>query len=159
MMSVQQVSLESCVGSTTMSNVVEEPKRGKKVKIRKLKVKTPKIDNIITPDPYIEKTKEEKIVSSIEENVLSHLGNYTEEPFELIQSYFRGQHLERLVRHQIESYNHFINYQIQRTIQMFNNVKISSENDYVPEKDMYLLEIDISFDKSNALIYFCANST
>ena len=29
---------------------------------------------------------------------------------------------------------------------MFNNVKISSENDYVPEKDLYLLEIDISFD-------------
>ena len=145
-MSVQQVSFESSDGSTTMSNVVEEPKRGKKVKIRKLKVKTPKIDNIITPDPYIEKIKEEKIVSSIEENVLSHLGNYTEEPFELIQSYFRGQHLERLVRHQIESYNHFINYQIQRTIQMFNNVKISSENDYVPEKDMYLLEVDISFD-------------
>jgi len=145
-MSVQQVSFESSDGSTTMSNVVEEPKRGKKVKIRKLKVKTPKIDNIITPDPYIEKIKEEKIVSSIEENVLSHLGNYTEEPFDLIQSYFRGQHLERLVRHQIESYNHFINYQIQRTIQMFNNVKISSENDYVPEKDMYLLEVDISFD-------------
>ena len=145
MMSLQQVSLESSRESTIINNVVEKPKRGKNVKIRKLKVETPKISNIITPDPFIEK-KEEKIISTIEENVLSHLGNYTEEPFELIQSYFRGQHLERLVRHQIESYNHFINYQIQRTIQMFNNVKISSENDYVPEKDLYLLEIDISFD-------------
>ena len=145
MMSLQQVSLESSRESTMINNVVDKPKRGKNVKIRKLKVETPKISNIITPDPFIEK-KEEKIISTIEENVLSHLGNYTEEPFELIQSYFRGQHLERLVRHQIESYNHFINYQIQRTIQMFNNVKISSENDYVPEKDLYLLEIDISFD-------------
>ena len=145
MMSLQQVSLESSRESTIINNVVDKPKRGKNVKIRKLKVETPKISNIITPDPFIEK-KEEKIISTIEENVLSHLGNYTEEPFELIQSYFRGQHLERLVRHQIESYNHFINYQIQRTIQMFNNVKISSENDYVPEKDWYLLEIDISFD-------------
>ena len=145
MMSLQQVSLESSRESTIINNVVDKPKRGKNVKIRKLKVETPKISNIITPDPFIEK-KEEKIISTIEENVLSHLGNYTEEPFELIQSYFRGQHLERLVRHQIESYNHFINYQIQRTIQMFNNVKISSENDYVPEKDLYLLEIDISFD-------------
>ena len=145
MMSLQQVSLEPSRESTIKNNVVEKPKRGKNVKIRKLKVETPKISNIITSDPFIEK-KEEKIISTIEENVLSHLGNYTEEPFELIQSYFRGQHLERLVRHQIESYNHFINYQIQRTIQMFNNVKISSENDYVPEKDLYLLEIDISFD-------------
>ena len=42
--------------------------------------------------------------------VLSHLGNYIEEPYKVIESYFRGQHLERLVRHQIESYNHFINY-------------------------------------------------
>ena len=145
MMSLQQVSLESSRESTIINNVVDKPKRGKNVKIRKLKVETPEISNIITPDTFIEK-KEDKIISTIEENVLSHLGNYTEEPFELIQSYFRGQHLERLVRHQIESYNHFINYQIQRTIQMFNNVKISSENDYVPEKDLYLLEIDISFD-------------
>ena len=80
-----------------------------------------------------------------------HLGTYTEEPFSIIQSYFRGQHLERLVRHQIESYNHFINYQIQRTIQMFNNVNIHSDTDYIQEKDQYLLEIDISF--SNFKLY------
>ena len=86
------------------------------------------------------------MVSNIEENILSHLGNYIEEPFSIIESYFRGQHLERLVRHQIESYNHFINYQIQRTIQMFNSVNVHSENDYVQEKDQYLLDIDISFN-------------
>ena len=77
--------------------------------------------------------------------MLEHLGNYIEEPFNIIESYFQGQYLERLVRHQIESYNHFINYQIQRTIQMFNPVIIHSENDYVPEKDQYFLEINISF--------------
>ena len=77
--------------------------------------------------------------------ILEHLGNYVEEPFNIIESYFQGQYLERLVRHQIESYNHFINYQIQRTIQMFNPVIIHSENDYVPEKDQYFLEINISF--------------
>ena len=82
----------------------------------------------------------------IEKGVLAHLGKYEEEPFELIESYFRGQHLERLVRHQIESYNHFVNYQIQRTIAMFNTVKIRSDNDYVAEHDKYLLEIDIAFD-------------
>ena len=77
--------------------------------------------------------------------VLSHLGNYIEEPYHIIESYFEGQHLERLVRHQIESYNHFVNYQIQRTIEMFNPVKIRSENDYIIEKDKYMLETLISF--------------
>ena len=51
--------------------------------------------------------------------------------------YFRNKHLERLVRHQIESYNHFINCQIQRTIAMFNPVTIHSENDFVEKYDKY----------------------
>ena len=81
-----------------------------------------------------------------EREVLAHLDDYIEEPYTLIESYFRGQHLERLVRHQIESYNHFINYQIQRTIQMFNPVTIRSENDYVEEHGQYFLEAFVSFD-------------
>jgi DNA-directed RNA polymerase II subunit RPB2 len=83
--------------------------------------------------------------SVTEKGLLGHMGNYIEEPYNIIESYFHGQYLERLVRHQIESYNHFINYQIQRTIQMFNPVVIHSENDYIAEKDKYLLEIFISF--------------
>ena len=79
-------------------------------------------------------------------DVLSHLGEYIDEPYHLIESYFRGKHLERLVRHQIESYNHFINCQLQRTIQMFNPVTIHSENDYVIQYDKYLIEVVISFD-------------
>ena len=78
--------------------------------------------------------------------MLEHLGEYLEEPYTLIESYFRGQHLERLVRHQIESYNHFINYQIQRTIEMFNPVVIRSENDYVADRGQYFLEAHVSFD-------------
>ena len=84
--------------------------------------------------------------SEVEKRILSHIGDYIEEPFNIIESYFAGKHLECLVRHQIESYNHFINYQIQRTIQMFNPVKIHSENDYVPEKDCYLLDVEVSFE-------------
>ena len=76
---------------------------------------------------------------------LSHLGKYVEEPFTIIESYFQGKHLERLVRHQIESYNHFVNYQIQRTIQMFNPVTVHSENDYLESYDKYLLDVQISF--------------
>ena len=85
-------------------------------------------------------------VSAQEKNVLEHLGNYTEEPYEIIESYFEGQHLERLVRHQIESFNHFTNYQMQRTIQMFNPVAIRSENDFVAEKNQYFLEVQVSFE-------------
>ena len=90
--------------------------------------------------------KMQPIVDKAEKAILGHLGEYIEEPFVLIDSYFRGQHLDRLVRHQIESYNHFINFQILRTIQMFNPVVIRSENDYVAENDKYLLEIFISFE-------------
>lgn len=72
-----------------------------------------------------EKIKRNEVVRDGDE-VLSHLGNYIEEPYNIIESYFEGKHLERLVRHQLESYNHFINYQVQRTIQMFNPVIIHS---------------------------------
>ena len=86
------------------------------------------------------------IMDMDENNVLGHLGEYIEEPYTIIESYFRGQHLERLVRHQIESYNHFINFQVLRTIQMFNPVNIRSDNDYVAENGQYVLEIFISFE-------------
>lgn len=90
------------------------------------------------------KTEIEK--RSNDADVLEHLGNYVEEPYKVIESYFRDQHLERLVRHQIESYNHFINYQVQRTIQMFNPVLIRSENDFVAEHGQYFLEVEVSFE-------------
>lgn len=90
----------------------------------------------------------ESIHSSItkdESALLDHLKEYVNSPHTILESYFEGHHLERLVRHQIESYNHFVNYQIQRTIQMFNPVTIRSENDFVAEKEKYFLEISVSF--------------
>ena len=54
---------------------------------------------------------------------------YIETPFHIIESYFKGHHLERLVRHQLESYNNFVEFQITRTIEMFNPVRIVSEQD------------------------------
>ena len=44
--------------------------------------------------------------------------NYIEQPWSIIESYFRDHHLEKLVRHQLESYNNFVNHQIQKTINM-----------------------------------------
>ena len=105
------------------------------------------IEKIIQMEKTVQSCIDENIskLSAEETKLLDHLGNYTEEPFDIIETYFDGKHLDRLVRHQIESYNHFVNYQIQRTIQMFNPVTIHSENDYVAEKDKYFLEIFISF--------------
>ena len=105
------------------------------------------IEKIIQMEKTVQSCIDENIskLTAEETKLLDHLGNYTEEPFDIIETYFDGKHLDRLVRHQIESYNHFVNYQIQRTIQMFNPVTIHSENDYVAEKDKYFLEIFISF--------------
>ena len=80
------------------------------------------------------------------EPLMEHLMPYIEEPFQILESYFEGKQLERLVRHQIESYNHFVGFQIQRTIDMFNPVVIHSEKDFVEDKKQYFLEIFVSFD-------------
>ncbi len=66
--------------------------------------------------------------------------------WKIIESYFKGQHLERLVRHQLESYNYFINYQIKKTIEMFNPVTIHSEHDKDEKTGLYTLEMIVTFD-------------
>ena len=74
---------------------------------------------------------------------------YIEEPWTIIESYFRDQHLNRLVRHQLESYNNFVGCQIIKTIEMFNPIHIKSENDYHEASGKYLLEVYITFDNYN----------
>jgi len=71
---------------------------------------------------------------------------YIETPWTIIESYFKDQHLDRLVRHQLESYNNFVGYQIIKTIEMFNPVHIKSENDYDPKSGKYALELFITFE-------------
>lgn len=99
---------------------------------------------------------EEKVLNNekktIEENkdltrcIYDSLDDYNEQAYKLIESYFEGNHTERLVRHQLESYNDFVSIQLPKTIQMFNPVKIRSENDYVRATGHYILEIVISFE-------------
>lgn len=138
-------SLEAESESNSMEKI---PECGDIIK-QIIKQESDHLDKIL--DDKIQKIHE-TLASNISESqqqqtgVLDHLGEYIEEPYTIIESYFRGQHLERLARHQIESYNHFINFQILRTIQMFNPVNIRSENDYVAENDKYTLEIFISFE-------------
>uniref|UniRef100_A0A6C0HWI9 DNA-directed RNA polymerase n=1 Tax=viral metagenome TaxID=1070528 RepID=A0A6C0HWI9_9ZZZZ len=71
---------------------------------------------------------------------------YIETPWDIIQTYFKGHHLERLVRHQLESYNNFVGYQITRTIEMFNPVRIVSEQDFDPKSGKHALEIFVTFE-------------
>ena len=68
-------------------------------------------------------------------------------PWPVIKSYFASHHLKQLVRHQIESYNNFIDINIQKTINMFNPVIIRSEQDLDSETHRYNLEISINFGK------------
>ena len=74
------------------------------------------------------------------------LENYVETPWKIIQSYFKGKYLERMVRHQIESYNDFINYQLKKTINMFNPVHVVSPVDMNEDGTKSGLEIFITFD-------------
>ena len=71
---------------------------------------------------------------------------YIETPWSIIESYFKGQHLERLVRHQLESYNNFVGNQIIKTIEMFNPIHIKSENDFDAKSGKYTLEMFITFE-------------
>ena len=71
---------------------------------------------------------------------------YIETPWSIIEAYFKGQHLERLVRHQLESYNNFVGNQITKTIEMFNPVHIASEQDFNPVFKKHSLEIFVTFE-------------
>ena len=83
-------------------------------------------------------------IKMTERKTQNDIDNYSEEPWILIESYFQGKHLQQLVRHQIESYNNFVQTQIPKTIAMFNPVHIKSEQDYIKELNKYRLEMFIT---------------
>ena len=83
--------------------------------------------------------------TTLAEKIQNRIGNYIEEPWAIIGSYFKGKHLDQLVRHQIESYNDMVNVQLKRTIEMFNPVKIASDQDYDKETHRHRLEIEVTF--------------
>ena len=65
----------------------------------------------------------------------------------IIESYFKDKYLSRLARHQLESYNDFIDNQLFETIKMFNPVKINP----VYEEGLENLEIIINFQNLKIL--------
>ena len=94
------------------------------------------------------KTMSKQVINGYDSNGNFVIENnqYIEEPWTVIESYFKDQHLDRLVRHQLESYNNFVGYQIIKTIEMFNPVHIKSEEDYDLKSGKYSLEIFITFE-------------
>lgn len=125
-----------------MSVTMMTPTSNKRSRSGKKKVEP----EIKTEIEKIFESVEKKVEDDVKNTILGHLGSYLEEPYAMIESYFQGQHLDRLVRHQLESYDHFINHQIQKTIEMFNPVRIHSEHDYDVENDTYGLEVVIYFE-------------
>ena len=95
---------------------------------------------------HIINRKQIKQMTSSSDNFDVHNDQYIETPWSIIESYFKGQHLERLVRHQLESYNNFVGYQIIKTIEMFNPVHIASEQDFDVKSGKYALEIFVTFE-------------
>ena len=63
----------------------------------------------------------------------------------VIESYFKDGHLQRLVRHQIESYNYFVKEQLENTIDMFNPVTVHSDHFFNKDLKLYSLEVLVTF--------------
>ena len=81
-----------------------------------------------------------------DKNTKNHNDNDSTAHWALIESYFSKEHLQQLVRHQLESYNDFITRQIPETINMFNPATIVSEHDFDKKSGKYALEISITFE-------------
>jgi DNA-directed RNA polymerase II subunit RPB2 len=105
------------------------------------------MDNIANQKTYTSKMNTENINNAnIDAKFDIENSPYIEDPWTIIEAYFRDQHLDRLVRHQLESYNNFVGYQIIKTIEMFNPVHIKSENDFDAKSGKYALEMFITFE-------------
>ena len=85
-------------------------------------------------EELLEEYKEEPVPAVVlekeKEEILGHLQHYEEDAYTILGSYFKDKELNRLTRHQTESTNHFTNYQMQSTIDMFNPRTVSSEKDF-----------------------------
>jgi DNA-directed RNA polymerase II subunit RPB2 len=74
------------------------------------------------------------------------MDSYTEsDSWNVIESYFKNTHLHQLVKHQVDSYNDFVQNQLIKTIEMFNPLIIKSPHDYLPDSKKYRLEVEVNF--------------
>ena len=87
--------------------------------------------------------------SDLKKETEAAIGQYVEEPWDMIGSYFGHSHLDKLVRHQLESYNDLVYSQLERTIDMFNPVHIASDQDYDRVLKKHRLEMKVEFTHFN----------
>ena len=133
-----------------MSRLKKEQKKNllKNKKIKK--TESIKSESIKTESIKSESIKSESIKSESPNNIQAgktdNKINYSHDlSWKIIESYYKDKHLSRLVQHQIDSYNYFVQHQIKETINMFNPVLIHSEHDKDLKTGLYSLEIIISF--------------
>ena len=88
-------------------------------------------------------TKRDIILDIAANEKLLNYKNFSETAWKIIQMYFKEDYLKQLVRHQIESYNYFVKYQIQETIFMFNPMIVEMED---KENPNITIVIYISFE-------------
>jgi DNA-directed RNA polymerase beta subunit len=133
--------------------VKEKAVKDKKTKAKKVIIEE-EAEAVATKmiEPEISKLTEhieKEIIEKMSVKESDYSTNFIEPPWTIIESYFKDKHLDRLVRHQIESYNNFVGYQIIKTIEMFNPVHIKSENDFDKESGLYALEVFVTFENFN----------
>jgi DNA-directed RNA polymerase II subunit RPB2 len=83
--------------------------------------------------------------TALKRQIFNGLSSYIEEPWDIINTYFKDNHFKMMVRNQLESFDDFVNLQIHKTLDMFNPVIITSPEDYVPEHNLYKINIEITF--------------
>ena len=125
---MSDITVTKTSSKSKMTNKV--PTKGKSDNKRRKKTeKQIEIDNVIVEEPLEPVLIQEEPFLEKEE-ILGHLQHYEEDAYTILGSYFKDKELNRLTRHQTESTNHFTNYQMQSTIDMFNPRTVSSEKDF-----------------------------
>lgn len=81
-----------------------------------------------------------------EYQTVNNLSSYIEEPWDIINTYFKEDHFKMLVRNQLESFDDFVNLQIHKTVDMFNPVNIHSHDDSITENNLHKVNIEINFE-------------
>lgn len=82
-------------------------------------------------------------------DAFSHLGSFESDPFVISDAYFREglSKQDPLVRHQLESYNYFIQFQLQQMVEGLNPIVCQSESELIketyPHDLKYLTEVTV----------------
>jgi len=119
---------------TSVSLKEKKPRKPPTKKCKKTPSSISKTETFIETSPSTTKLDKPDVAVKAEgdapEELLGHLEHYEEDAYTILGSYFKDKELNRLTRHQTESMNHFIHYQMQATIDMFNPRTVSSEKDF-----------------------------